>query len=89
MRGGHKAVTIITGFEGYGISEEFLAEELKRICASAATFGEIPSQAKGMKAMEVLVQGKHIAAVRNLLIGQGVPKRLIDESDQSKSKKKK
>lgn len=79
IRGGRKAVTVITGFETFGISEEHLAEELNKKCASATTFGEIPNQAKGVKALEILVQGKHIAMVRDLLIAKGVPKRMITE----------
>ncbi|KAG9044626.1 hypothetical protein FS837_007787 [Tulasnella sp. UAMH 9824] len=88
IRGGHKAVTIITGFEEYRIPASFLTDELKRICASSTTSGLIQGQAKGGQAEEVLVQGKHLAAVRDLLIAQGIPKRLIQEEDKTGGKKK-
>lgn len=88
IRGGHKAVTVITGFEEYSISTDFLTDELKRICASSATSGLIQGQAKGGESQEVLVQGKHLAAVRDLLTAQGIPKRLIHEEDKVGGKKK-
>ncbi|KIO18755.1 hypothetical protein M407DRAFT_31589, partial [Tulasnella calospora MUT 4182] len=88
IRGGHKAVTVITGFEEYRISPDFLTDELKRICASSTTSGLIQGQAKGGQAEEVLVQGKHLAAVRDLLIAQGIPKKLIQEEDKTGGKKK-
>ncbi|KAG8908931.1 hypothetical protein FRB99_000034 [Tulasnella sp. 403] len=87
-RGGKKAVTIITGFEAYSITAEFLMEELKRICASATSSGPIPGASKASKGVEVLVQGKHITAVRDLLTRQGIAKRYIQESDISGGKKK-
>ncbi|KAG8999114.1 hypothetical protein FRB90_012163 [Tulasnella sp. 427] len=87
LRGGHKAVTIITGFEHYGITTSFLEEQLKRICASATTSGLIQGQSKDGKAQEVVVQGKHLGPVRELLIGQGIPKKLILEEDKTNIKK--
>ncbi|KAG8920716.1 hypothetical protein FRC00_009618, partial [Tulasnella sp. 408] len=88
IRGGNKAVTSITGFEEYRIPASFLTDELKRICASSTTSGLIQGQAKGGQAEEILVQGKHLSAVRDLLIAQGIPKRLVQEEDKTGGKKK-
>jgi translation initiation factor 2D len=38
-------------------------------------------------ALEVLVQGKQIKAVTDLLIGRGVPKKWIESADLSDKKK--
>lgn len=35
MRQGRKAATLITGFEGYGLVADDLAEELRKVCASS------------------------------------------------------
>ena len=86
-RGAGKTVTILTGFENFGVSAEFLAEEFRKICASSTTFGLIPGQPKTSKAMEVLIQGKHLVAVREFLAAQGVPKKLIVEIDLINKKK--
>ena len=40
-------------------------------------------------ALEVMVQGKQIKAVTDMLVARGVPKRWIESSDQSEQKKKK
>ena len=39
--------------------------------------------------LEVMVQGKQLKAVTELLMSKGVPKRWIESSDQSEAKKKK
>jgi translation initiation factor 2D len=73
-RQGRKAVTLITDFEPYLLTAEFLAEELRRICASAASVSPIAGKSHGM---EVLVQGKQTTAVIDLLTGQGIPRKWI------------
>jgi len=104
IRQGRKASTLITNFEPYLLTSDFLAEELRRICASA-TSGEpsfeledteklnwfvehqvSPVQGK-TSGMEVLVQGKQIQAVTELLVSKGVPKKWIESSDLSGKKK--
>lgn len=35
IRQGRKACTLITGFEGYGLDADDLAEELRKVCASS------------------------------------------------------
>ncbi|KAG8954806.1 hypothetical protein FRC03_011362 [Tulasnella sp. 419] len=90
IRAGRKACTIVTGLEPYSISYEDMAEELKKVCAGATSFGAIPgSSTKGGKElMEVMVQGKHAAAVKEMLIGKGVPKKFVEEVDLTAVKKK-
>ncbi|KAG8924071.1 hypothetical protein FRC02_010668 [Tulasnella sp. 418] len=90
IRAGRKACTIVTGLEPYSISYEDMAEELKKVCAGATSFGAIPgSSTKGGKElMEVMVQGKHAAVVKEMLIGKGVPKKFVEEVDLTAVKKK-
>ncbi|KIJ34908.1 hypothetical protein M422DRAFT_34849 [Sphaerobolus stellatus SS14] len=80
VRQGRKASTLVTGFETFLISPEFLSDELKRICATSTSISPIPG--KGNAGMEVLVQGKQIKAVTDFLISQGVPKKWIESSEK-------
>ncbi|KAI8968737.1 eukaryotic translation initiation factor SUI1 family protein [Trametes punicea] len=80
IRQGRKACTLITGFEPFGLQADELAEELRKVCASS-TSGKPNS-------LEVMVQGKQIKSVVDLLITRGVPKRWIESSDQTTGKKK-
>jgi len=84
IRQGRKASTLITNFEPYLLTADFLAEELRRICASATSVS--PAQGKS-SGMEVLVQGKQIQAVTELLMSKGVPKKWIELADLSGKKK--
>ncbi|KAF7980439.1 hypothetical protein HWV62_38284 [Athelia sp. TMB] len=84
IRQGKKVSTLITGFEPFTISPDLLADELRKLCASATSVS--PVQGK-TAAMEVLVQGKQIDAVTGLLVAKGVPKRWIESSDLSGKKK--
>lgn len=104
VRQGRKASTLITGFETFFITPEFLGEELKRICATSTsgefenTFLQQENHANAKKmwivspvpgrgnAVEVLVQGKQVKAVTELLLAQGVPKRWIETVDISERK---
>ncbi|KAI9068830.1 eukaryotic translation initiation factor SUI1 family protein [Trametes sanguinea] len=85
VRQGRKACTLITGFEPYGLQAEELAEELRKVCASSTSV--TPIQGKP-NSLEVMVQGKQIKAVADLLVARGVPKRWIETADQTTSKKK-
>ncbi|KAI0370925.1 eukaryotic translation initiation factor SUI1 family protein [Pilatotrama ljubarskyi] len=85
IRQGRKACTLITGFEPFGLQADDLAEELRKACASSTSVSPLHGKPN---ALEVMVQGKQIKAVTDLLVGHGVPKRWIESSDQSSSKKK-
>ncbi|KAI0340373.1 eukaryotic translation initiation factor SUI1 family protein [Trametopsis cervina] len=78
MRQGRKAVTLITGFELFGLKAEELAEELRRTCSSSTSVA--PLQGKTTDT-EVLVQGKQVKTVVELLISKGVPKKWIESND--------
>ncbi|PCH42981.1 putative eukaryotic translation initiation factor eIF1/SUI1 [Wolfiporia cocos MD-104 SS10] len=86
IRQGRKACTLLTGFEPYMLDAEELAEELRKICASSTSVSPVQGKASEM---EVMVQGKQIKAVSDLLIAKGVPKRWIESADLSAEKKKK
>ncbi|KAI0694966.1 eukaryotic translation initiation factor SUI1 family protein [Cytidiella melzeri] len=86
MRLGRKAVTLITGFELFGLDAEELAEELRRVCSSSTSVAPLPGKPSGM---EVMVQGKQMKAVMNHLISKGVPKNWIRGADMLDAKKKK
>ncbi|TDL26969.1 hypothetical protein BD410DRAFT_783083 [Rickenella mellea] len=75
MRQGRKACTLITNFEAFFLSADDLADELRKLCASATSV--TPLQGKGA-GLEVMVQGKQIKAVTELLVEKGVPKRWIE-----------
>ncbi|OSD03739.1 eukaryotic translation initiation factor SUI1 family protein [Trametes coccinea BRFM310] len=85
IRQGRKACTLITGFEPYGLQAEELAEELRKVCASSTSVTPIHGKPNSL---EVMVQGKQVKAVADLLIARGVPKRWIETSDLTTSKKK-
>lgn len=78
--------TLIVNFEPFSVSSDFLAEELKRICACATFVSPVQGKAS---AMEVLVQGNQIRAITELLISKGVPKKWIESVDLTVSAKKK
>ncbi|KAH9837816.1 eukaryotic translation initiation factor SUI1 family protein [Rhodofomes roseus] len=86
IRQGRKACTLVTGFEPYSLSAEDLAEELRRICASSTSVNPVHGKASEM---EVMVQGKQIKAVTDLLVNKGVPKKWIEVTDMTAEKKKK
>ncbi|KZP09841.1 hypothetical protein FIBSPDRAFT_873211 [Athelia psychrophila] len=84
IRQGKKVSTLISGFEPFLITADVLAEELRRLCASATSVSPVQGKAAGM---EVLVQGKQLDAVAGLLGARGVPKRWIEAVDLSSKKK--
>ncbi|CAL1697893.1 unnamed protein product [Somion occarium] len=85
IRQGRKAATLISGFEPYLLQAEELAEELRKLCASATSVTPLPGKSSDL---EVMVQGKQIKAVTDLLISKGVPKKWIEVADLSDAKKK-
>ncbi|KAL5525212.1 hypothetical protein ACEPAF_9081 [Sanghuangporus sanghuang] len=85
LRQGRKACTLLTQFEPFQLSADVLAEELRKICASSTSVNPLPGNNAGL---EVMVQGKQIPSVRELLLSKGVPKAWIEESDLISGKKK-
>ncbi|KAF9502136.1 hypothetical protein BDN71DRAFT_1459374 [Pleurotus eryngii] len=85
IRQGRKAATLITGFEPFLLVAEDLADELRKLCASATSVSPATGKSSGQ---EVLVQGKHAQVVTDLLLGNGVPKKWIEVHDLSDGKKK-
>ncbi|KAH7922526.1 hypothetical protein BV22DRAFT_1070355 [Leucogyrophana mollusca] len=84
IRQGRKASTLITNFEPFFLAADELAEALRRSCASATSVSPMPGKNAGL---EVLVQGKQIKAVSELLVSRGVPKKWIEAADLSGGKK--
>ncbi|KAI8972535.1 eukaryotic translation initiation factor SUI1 family protein [Trametes punicea] len=85
IRQGRKACTLITGFEPFGLQADELAEDLRKVCASSTSVTQVQGKPNSL---EVMVQGKQIKSVVDLLITRGVPKRWIESSDQTTGKKK-
>ncbi|CAA7262136.1 unnamed protein product [Cyclocybe aegerita] len=72
-----KPVTLITGFEPFIIiNTDEMAEDMKKICASASWVSPAPGKHAG-SSMEVLVQGRHSKAVVDYLMSKGIPKKWI------------
>ncbi|KAF7980428.1 hypothetical protein HWV62_38262 [Athelia sp. TMB] len=81
-RRNNKVSTLVSGFEPYMIGPDVLANELKTLCASSASV--LPAQTDSRTTRTpVLVQGKQIEAVTELLVSMGVPKRWIEAVDLS------
>ncbi|KAM6493195.1 eukaryotic translation initiation factor SUI1 family protein [Amanita muscaria] len=73
-RGRKKALTFITGFEPFvTVGAETMADELKRMCASAASVSPLPGAG-----MRVMIQGKQSKAALEFLTTHDVPKQWID-----------
>lgn len=78
----------MTRFEPFFVDAASLAEELRHVCASSTAVAPIPGVRAG-SGEEVMVQGRHIQAVTDVLISKGVPKKWIEAVDSTgKSKKK-
>ena len=84
VRQGRKACTLITGFEPYFLIADALAEELRQKCASSTSVNPLPGKNAGL---EVMVQGKQIKIVMDVLIAKGVPKKWIISEDMTGKKK--
>ncbi|KAM6493188.1 eukaryotic translation initiation factor SUI1 family protein [Amanita muscaria] len=80
VRQGRKASTYVTGFEPFvTVGPETMADELRRICASATSVSPLPGKEAGMK---VMVQGKQSKAALEFLASHGVPKQWIELVDR-------
>jgi translation initiation factor 2D len=102
IRQGRKACTLVTGFEPFQLAADDLADVLRHTCASSTTgarhymFTGLPTDfarpvapLQGKNAgLEVMVQGKQMGPVTQLLMARGVPKRYIELEDMSDKKKK-
>ncbi|KEP52001.1 translation initiation factor SUI1 [Rhizoctonia solani 123E] len=75
-----RAVTLITGFESFGIDPEVLSDELRKRCASSTS---ITPCVEKPKQLEVMVQGSQIKAVTTLLLELGLPKKWVKVSDNT------
>ncbi|CCM00967.1 uncharacterized protein FIBRA_03015 [Fibroporia radiculosa] len=84
VRQGRKACTFVTGFEPFKLNADDLADDLRKLCASSTSVAPVPGKGSDM---EVMIQGKQIKTVTDLLIGKGVPTKWI-ESSELKAKKK-
>lgn len=84
IRQGRKACTLITGFEPYFLAADDLAEELRQKCASSTSVNPLPGKSAGL---EVMVQGKQIKTVADLLMARGVPKKWVVAEDLTGKKK--
>ncbi|KAI5118465.1 hypothetical protein M0805_003726 [Coniferiporia weirii] len=85
LRQGRKACTLITGFEPFLLTADALADELRRACASSTAVAPLPGKNAGL---EVMVQGKQIRVVSEMLQAKGVPKKWIEADDLTEKKKK-
>ncbi|THH08838.1 hypothetical protein EW145_g2443 [Phellinidium pouzarii] len=85
LRQGRKACTLITNFEPFLLAADALADELRRTCASSTAVVPLPGKNAGF---EVMVQGKQIKAVADMLQAKGVPKKWIESEDMTEKKKK-
>ncbi|KZS88795.1 hypothetical protein SISNIDRAFT_387553, partial [Sistotremastrum niveocremeum HHB9708] len=74
MRQGRKACTLTTGLEAWKIDPAALADELRIKCASSTSVSDLPGKNAGK---EVLVQGKQVKIVLELLEAKGISKRWI------------
>jgi translation initiation factor 2D len=84
VRQGRRATTCVTGFESFQVEAEDLADELRKACASSTSINPLPGKAAGQ---EVMVQGKQLKEVTDLLIAKGVPKQWIEVKDATTRKK--
>ena len=78
-----RVVTCVAGFENFQVEADDLAEELRKSCASSTSVNPLPGKAAGQ---EVMVQGKHLKAVIDLLLAKGVPGQWIDAKDTTGKK---
>ena len=83
-RQGRRATTCVTGFENFQVEADDLAEELRKICATSTSINPLPGRTAGQ---ELMVQGKQLKAVTDLLMAKGVPKQWIEAKDITTGKK--
>jgi len=98
MRRRAKQVTLVTKFEPFGIDGKSLAEELKPLCAGSTsgkqvfTFQRNPISSwisivnlipdSGGKLWEIMVQGRQLGRVVDVLMARGVPREWIETEDR-------
>jgi len=83
-RQGRRATTCVTGFENFQVEADDLAEGLRKACASSTSINPLPGKGAGQ---EVMVQGKQLKAVTDILFAKGVPKQWIETKDTTTGKK--
>ena len=83
-RQGNRVTTCVSGFENFQIEADYLSEGLRKACASSTSVNPLPMKAAGL---EVMVQGKQLKAVLDLLVAKGVPKQWIEAKEITKGKK--
>ncbi|KAH7103696.1 hypothetical protein BKA62DRAFT_696192 [Auriculariales sp. MPI-PUGE-AT-0066] len=83
MRQGKRPVTLITNFEAYGLEPQSLADELRPLCAGSTSINPLPGKNAGT---EVMIQGKQIKNVVEVLLGRGIPKKWIETDDLTDKK---
>lgn len=83
VRQGRRATTCVAGFENFQVEADDLAEELRKACASSTSVHALPGKGAGQ---EVMVQGKQLKAVTDLLIARGVPKRWVEVTETTRKK---
>ncbi|KDN45023.1 hypothetical protein RSAG8_05196, partial [Rhizoctonia solani AG-8 WAC10335] len=79
-RQGRKVVTLITGFESFGLDPEVMSDELRKRCASSTSVAPCVEKPKQL---EVMVQGGQTKAVTALLLELGVPKKWVQVSENT------
>ena len=77
---GKRTVTLISQHEGWDLSSEQLAEELKKLSASSTAVQPLAGTTKkGVKPRdEVMVQGSFDGLVIKVLVAKGVPSKYIE-----------
>jgi len=83
-RQGRRVTTCVAGFESFQVEADYLAEGLRKACASSTSVNPLPGKGAGQ---EVMVQGKQLKAVIDLLYTKGVPKQWIEVKDTTTGKK--
>ncbi|KAH9937863.1 eukaryotic translation initiation factor SUI1 family protein [Epithele typhae] len=73
--------THVAGFEMYGIDARGLADELRRVCASATAVSAGKEGEQAARGVEVTVQGSHIRAVTDALRARGIRVERIESTD--------
>ncbi|KAK6909750.1 translation initiation factor 2D [Kwoniella mangroviensis CBS 10435] len=86
-RQGRKTVTHVYGLETFNIDPDGFAEEMRKVCAGSASIQPLPGASPKLNLQEVQIQGSQVKLITEALVGRGIPKRWIKESEDSKKKK--
>ncbi|KAF8346588.1 eukaryotic translation initiation factor SUI1 family protein [Amanita rubescens] len=85
VRQGRKTSTLITGFEPFLTADaETIADELRKVCASATSVSPLPGKQAGT---QILVHGKQSKATFDYFTSSGVPKRWVEIQDEAGGKR--